>query len=67
LSWITILRKREAYRQAFDYFDAEKIARYEDGKLAELMANPGIVRNRMKIQAFIDNAQSFAPLRGGQF
>lgn len=63
LSWITILKKREAYRQAFDNFDAEKIAGYEAGKLVELMANPGIVRNRMKIQAFVDNARAFLRLR----
>jgi len=51
LSWITILRKREAFRAAFDGFDPEKIARYEEKKFAELMANPGIVRNGAKVQA----------------
>jgi len=59
LSWITILRKREAYRQALDQFDAEAIARYDDGKLAQLLTNPGIVRNRLKIQAAVQNAQAF--------
>jgi DNA-3-methyladenine glycosylase I len=59
LSWITILRKRENYRVAFDGFDAEKIAQYDDAKIAELLANSGIVRNRLKIRATIQNAQSF--------
>jgi DNA-3-methyladenine glycosylase I len=57
LSWLTILRKRENYRTAFDGFDPEKVARYDDAKIAELMANAGIVRNRLKIQATINNAQ----------
>ena len=51
LSWITILRKRDAFRAAFDGFDPEKIARYDETKFAELMANPGIVRNRAKVRA----------------
>ena len=59
LSWITILRKRENYWQAFDQFDPEKIARYDDDKVAELLGNPGIVRNRQKIQSAIKNAQAF--------
>ena len=59
LSWITILRKRENYRAAFDGFDAEKVARYDEGKFAELMQNAGIVRNRLKVAAFIRNAQAF--------
>lgn len=58
LSWITILRKRENYYHAFDNFDPEKIARYDDEKFAELMANPGIVRNRQKINAAIKNANA---------
>jgi DNA-3-methyladenine glycosylase I len=49
LSWITILRKRENYRAAFDQFDPAIVARYDEAKIAELMANPGIVRNRLKI------------------
>ena len=63
LSWITILRKRENYYAAFDDFDPEKIARYDDAKIAELLTNPGIVRNRQKIRAFIRNAQAYLTLR----
>jgi DNA-3-methyladenine glycosylase I len=59
LSWSTILKKREAYRQAFDGFDPTKVAAYDDAKVAELLANPGIVRNRLKIAAAITNAQAF--------
>lgn len=59
LSWITILRKRENYRAAFDNFDATKIAGYDEGKIAELLANPGIVRNRLKVNAFVKNARAF--------
>jgi DNA-3-methyladenine glycosylase I len=57
LSWITILRKREAYRIAFDNFDPSLVATYGDDKVAELLANPGIVRNRLKVHAFIENAR----------
>jgi DNA-3-methyladenine glycosylase I len=63
LSWATILRKREAYRQAFDNFDAERVARYGEARVAELLANPGIVRNRLKIAAAIANARGFIALR----
>lgn len=59
LSWITILRKRENYRVAFDDFDPEKIAEYDDAKITELMANPGIVRNRLKINAAVKNARAY--------
>ncbi len=59
LSWITVLRKRESYRAAFDGFDAEKIARYGDAEVATLLANPGIVRNRLKVLATIQNAKAF--------
>jgi DNA-3-methyladenine glycosylase I len=59
LSWSTILRKRENYRLAFSGFDPAAVARYDEGKLAELLANPGIVRNRLKIQAAIGNARLF--------
>jgi DNA-3-methyladenine glycosylase I len=59
LSWITILKKRAAYRKAFDRFDARKIAKYDESKIALLLANDGIVRNRLKIRAAIQNAQSF--------
>ncbi|MCX6954393.1 MAG: DNA-3-methyladenine glycosylase I [Verrucomicrobia bacterium] len=59
LSWSTVLAKRENYRRAFDGFDAEKIARYDAKKVAALMADAGIVRNRLKIAATIGNAQAF--------
>jgi DNA-3-methyladenine glycosylase I len=59
LSWITVLRKRESYRLAFDGFDAEKIARYGDAEVAALLANPKIVRNRLKVLATITNARAF--------
>ena len=59
LSWITILKKRENYRKAFDNFDARKIARYRSKKIKELLNNEGIVRNRLKIAAAIRNAEVF--------
>lgn len=59
LSWLTILNKRESYREAFDFFDAEKIAVYDEAKRAALLANPGIVRNRLKVNGFIENAKAF--------
>lgn len=59
LSWITILRKREHYLAAFDQFDPEKMARYDEAKLAELMQNPGIVRNKLKIEAAVKNARGY--------
>ena len=59
LSWELILRKREAYRIAFDHFDPIKIAAYGPDKTAELLSNPGIIRNRQKIAAAIGNAQAF--------
>ncbi len=59
LSWETILKKREDYRAAFDNFDPSKIAAYGRSKIRQLMANPGIVRNRLKIEATISNANSF--------
>jgi DNA-3-methyladenine glycosylase I len=59
LSWLTILKKREAYRKAFDKFDPRKIARYDDAKVAVLMADAGIVRNRLKIASAIKNARAF--------
>src|SRR5262245_22116963 len=58
LSWETILKKREAYRAAFDNFDAARIARYDAQKAEQLLADPGIVRNRRKIAAAISNAQA---------
>jgi DNA-3-methyladenine glycosylase I len=63
LAWITILRKREGYRAAFDGFDAEKIAAYDEAKVAELLSNPAIVRNQLKVRAFIRNAQAYVRLR----
>jgi DNA-3-methyladenine glycosylase I len=59
LSWSTILKKREAYRRAFDGFDPAEVAQYGEGKVAELMANSGIVRNRLKISSTITNAQAY--------
>jgi DNA-3-methyladenine glycosylase I len=59
LSWSTILRKRENYRLAFDDFEPDKVARYDDGKVAELLNNSGIIRNRLKINAAIQNARAF--------
>ncbi|NWF68116.1 MAG: DNA-3-methyladenine glycosylase I [Chloroflexi bacterium] len=59
LSWLTILRKRENYRAAFDGFDPALVARYDETKIAALLANPGIVRNRLKINAAVHNAQRF--------
>jgi DNA-3-methyladenine glycosylase I len=63
LSWQTILNKREHYRAAFDGWDAEKIAAYDAAKVAQLLANPGIVRNRLKVAATIANAQAWLRLR----
>ncbi len=62
LSWETILNKRETYRTAFDHWDAKKIAAYDADKVAELLANPGIVRNRLKVAAAITNAQAYLRL-----
>ena len=59
LSWSTILGKRDNYRKAFDNFDARRIARYSDRKVARLLADAGIVRNRLKISAAIQNAEAF--------
>ena len=59
LSWITILRKRPAYRQAFDRFDPKKVARYTAAKKRALLRDPGIVRNRLKIDAAVANARAF--------
>jgi DNA-3-methyladenine glycosylase I len=63
LSWITILRKRDNYRRAFDGFDAEKIARYDDRKVAALLDDSGIVRNRLKIVSALVNARAYLNLR----
>ncbi len=63
LSWSTILNKRANYRKAFDRFDPEKIARYNKKNVQQLLANPGIVRNRLKIAATITNAQKFLEIQ----
>lgn len=59
LSWITILRKRENFRKAFDKFDYKKVAKYDEDKMADLMTDPGIIRNGLKIKAAVSNAQAF--------
>jgi DNA-3-methyladenine glycosylase I len=59
LSWSTILNKREGYRKAFDNFDVKKVARYTPAKVAKLLADPGIVRNRLKVQSAVTNAKAF--------
>jgi len=59
LSWITVLRKRENFREAFDQFDYQKIANYKEDKVAELLENAEIIRNRLKIRATISNAQAY--------
>lgn len=63
LSWITVLRKREAYRLAFDHFDPHKIARYSEAKKARLLQNPGIIRNRLKIESVVRNARAYLELQ----
>ena len=63
LSWLTILRKREGYRAAFDAFDPERIARYDTEKIARLLADPGIVRNRLKVNAAVGNARAWLGLQ----
>ncbi|HLF66034.1 MAG TPA: DNA-3-methyladenine glycosylase I [Gammaproteobacteria bacterium] len=63
LSWITVLKRRENYRLAFDQFNANKIARYDDTKVAELLNNSGIIRNRLKVQAAIKNARSYLQIK----
>lgn len=62
LSWLTILKKRENFRKAFDGFDPERIARYGERDKARLMADAGIVRNRLKIEATVDNARAYLKL-----
>lgn len=63
LSWLTILKKREGYRRAFDGFDAGKIARYSDKTVARLLADPAIVRNRLKVNAAVINARAYLKLK----
>jgi DNA-3-methyladenine glycosylase I len=63
LSWLTILRKRETYRKAFDGFDAQKMVRYDAARRRRLLQDPGIVRNRLKVDAFISNAGAYLEVR----
>jgi DNA-3-methyladenine glycosylase I len=63
LSWLTILRKRDAFREAFKYFDPEKVARFGETEIAELLANAGIVRSRAKIEATIGGARAYLAMR----
>jgi DNA-3-methyladenine glycosylase I len=63
LSWETILKKRDAYRAAFDNFDPRKVARYDARRIARLLSNPGIVRNRLKVAAAIQNARMFLAIQ----
>ncbi|MGO9527931.1 MAG: DNA-3-methyladenine glycosylase I [Verrucomicrobiia bacterium] len=63
LSWRTVLLKRENYRRAFDNFDAEKVTRYTDRRLAKLLLDPGIVRNRLKVRSAVINARAFLQVR----
>ncbi|MGC9342609.1 MAG: DNA-3-methyladenine glycosylase I [Bacteroidales bacterium] len=63
LSWITILRKRENYRKAYDNFDPEKVARYDEKKISELLDNEGIVRNKLKIRSSVSNAKLFLEIQ----
>ena len=59
LSWLTVLKRREGYRKAFDAFDPAKIARWKQGKIESLLLDPGIIRNRLKVEAARTNAQAF--------
>jgi len=63
LSWLTVLRKREHYREAFDGFDPEKVAGYDDARIQSLLQNPGIIRNRLKVRAAVTNARAFLKVR----
>jgi DNA-3-methyladenine glycosylase I len=63
LSWITVLRKRETYRAAFDDFNAEKMVRYNAARRRQLLKNPGIIRNRLKVDAFISNARAYLEIQ----
>lgn len=63
LSWITILRKRENFREAFDQFDYKKIAGYHQDKIDELLQNPGIIRNKLKVNATVSNAKAFMEIQ----
>lgn len=63
LSWLTVLKKRENYRKAFDQFDPQKVARYTEARKTKLLNNPGIIRNRLKIESAIHNAKLFLDIQ----
>jgi DNA-3-methyladenine glycosylase I len=63
LSWITILKRRDSYREAFDNFDAVKVSRYNDKKVEKLLTNPGIIRNHLKVNSAVKNAQAFLKIQ----
>ncbi len=63
LSWATVLKKRDNYRRAFDNFDARKIAKYDNRKIAKRLSDPGIIRNRLKIHAAVQNARAFLQIQ----
>ena len=63
LSWITILRKRENFRKAFDNFDYKKVAKYSEEKIQELLQDPGIIRNKLKVRSAVTNAQLFMKIQ----
>jgi DNA-3-methyladenine glycosylase I len=63
LSWITILKRREGYRKAFDNFDVNKVAKYSDNKIERLLQDPGIIRNRLKVKSAVQNAKAFIKIQ----
>ncbi len=63
LSWLTVLKKRESYREAFAGFDPVKIARFDEAKVGKLLGNPGIIRNRLKVRSAIQNARAFLKIQ----
>jgi DNA-3-methyladenine glycosylase I len=63
LSWITILKKQHSYQAAYDQFDPERIVQYDDKKISELLQNPGVIRNKLKVQSIIKNARAFLALK----
>lgn len=63
LSWISILKRRESYRKAFDNYDLSKIIKYDDAKIAELLSNEGIIRNKLKVHSVIKNAKAFVQIQ----
>ena len=66
LSWATILKKREGYREAFVNFDVQKVAQFSNEKIEELLTNPAIIRNRAKVSATVNNAQRFMEIQKGR-